>query len=218
MMITTAERDRLYFQQERERLAFLHEMDAETAQLTAELCERLDAFDEIDEAINFEMVGGDILHGYSGQSLPWLQMRRSEAWTALVGAARRLQETALELEAAARATSRSGRLDHISRGRQALAAEALRVTDGFGPGRSGETQVNWMRVYAIRDGIDRLEECQRAELREEIRHDLDSHERYRRDMIALDMGDYVRDVVDADPVLQRALRVMTAFVEAYRKR
>lgn len=206
-----AERDRLYFQQERERLAALQEMDLEAIQFATELHDRLNHFDELDEAVAIETEGAPIRHGFTGHALPWLQMRRGEARTVVATAARRLQEAARELEQAAATTTRSGRLAHIARGYQALAVEALRVVESFGPGRE-QVQTDWARVDAIRDGIRRLEDRQDAELREEIRHDLASHERNREGLLSLGMTDYVAAEIDCNPALQRALREMREFV------
>lgn len=137
-------------------------------------------------------------------------MRRSEARSVLTTATQRLQEAARERELAAGTTSRSGRLDHIARDYQALAAESLRVVEFFGPGRE-QVQTDWGRVYAICDGIRRLEVRQDAELREEIRHELCAHDQRQRDLCATELGE-LADRVSTDPGMWRIVHSLHDFL------
>ncbi|KAF1722649.1 hypothetical protein [Pseudoxanthomonas wuyuanensis] len=208
---TKTERDALYFQGERERVVALHEMELDAARLAAELYQRLDHFDELDEAASIEAEGAPIRHRYTGHGLCWLQQRLGEARAVLATAARRLQESARELELAAGTTSRSGRVDHIARGYQALAGEAARVAESFAPWNE-PVQTDWTRVDAICDGIRLLEDRQDAEFKAEIVHDLRSFDRNREGLLALGMHDYVASQIDGNPALQRALATMRTYV------
>ncbi|PZQ31177.1 MAG: hypothetical protein DI562_05705 [Stenotrophomonas acidaminiphila] len=61
-------------------------------------------------------------------------------------------------------------------------------------------------------GIERLEERDAAELREELEADLRDHHQRLADLRASDLG-ALADRLDADPRLQGALSTMRAFVE-----
>lgn len=193
-------------QAERERLQAAGEAWHKAAAEAEEVYNRLEHLDELDEAIAIEQYGdGSIRHQYSGEPIPWIQQRLSEAWRVTYASTLRLQRAARELERCAGLTSRLSRLDHLARGYAALADEAWRVVDSYGPGRERES-ADWGRIDAIRDGIRRLRDLQEADLHAEIRHELRGLEEYRRDMTALGMGQYIAKKVDGDPAVQRVLR------------
>lgn len=209
-IIHATDRDRLYFSQQRALITAVHHAWACTTTFSVELRQRLDHLDELHESVDLEQAGCNVQHRFSGEPVPWMQQQFGPAVGAVAAAAERLQFAAVDLESAANDAGNMHRLAHIARGHLALVAEAQRVVESFRPG--GErAQVDWKCVYAICDGIERLEERQYSELHAEIRHDLDAHEQYRRDMIALGMGDYIAERVDADSALQRMLRTMREF-------
>jgi hypothetical protein len=73
-------------------------------------------------------------------------------------------------------------------------------------------RVDWQRVDTVVAGIERLEERDAAELREELKTDLRDHDQRLADLRASGLGK-LADRLERDPRLQRALGAMRAFVE-----
>lgn len=205
-----AGRDRLYFGQQRALLLVAHEAWASATAWAAELRRRLDHLDELHESVDLEQDGANVQHHFAGEPLPWLQQQLGPSVRAVAVAAERLRFAAADLEQAANETGNLSRLAHIARGHAALVAEAQRVVDSFSPGRD-RTQVDWARVDVVVAGIDRLEDRQDAELREELSHELLTHDQKLDDLRAVGLGS-LADTVAADPALQRALARMREFV------
>jgi hypothetical protein len=207
-------RDPLFMQRERALLTSIAENEDQCEALASAVCDRLVALELIDDAIAFEVEDYDDgePNRYRGQPIPWLQMRTSETVRELIGATRQLRDYAQQLESDARRTPRSGRKEHIARGYLAMAAEAWRVAESYGPVRDALLP-DWNRINGIHEGVRRLEAREVAELREEIRHDLRSFDRNREGLLSLGMADYVAAEIDGNPALQCALREMREFVE-----
>ena len=207
-MTDTAGRDRLYFQQQHALLVSAHNAYRDAGGLADELLQRLDELDELDEGLTFEMTGGGIVHRYAGQPIAWMQQRIGEHVRAVATAAHRLKVAAEDLEQAAADAGDQPRLAHIGRGYVALVVEARRVVTSYRPDREME-QVNWMRVYTIKDGIKRLEDLHDADLRDDLAATLEVHDQRLVDLRASGLGK-LADRIDRDQRLQRALRTMRA--------
>jgi hypothetical protein len=210
MTTNTRVRDRLYFQQQHALLNASYKAFRDAGDLAKELLQRLDELDELDEGLTFEMTGGGITHRYSGSPVPWMQQRLGEHVRAVATAAQRLRVAAEDLEQSATDAGGHPRLAHIGRGYMALALEARRVVDSYRPDRELE-QLNWMRVYAVTDGINRLEELHYAELRGELETDLADHYKMLVSLRASGLGK-LTDRVDRDSRLQRLLGTMREYV------
>lgn len=201
-----AARDRLYFQQQRELLASTHHAWAAATGLSEELRRRLDDLDELAESIDIEEAGDNIRHRYTGSALCWMQQRMGEHVRAVRGAAERLQVAAEDMAEAANDAGGMPRLAHVARGHMALVAEAHRVVASCRP-ESERLHVDWTRIDAVVAGIERLEDLDRAELREKLVHNLCAHEQRKRDLRAAGTGK-LADRVNSDPLLREALAHM----------
>ena len=203
-------RDRLYYKQQRALLATVHNAWAAATAASAELRSRLEDLDEFAEAIAFEAAGAGVQHRYSGQPVPWMQQRMGDHVKAVRVAAERLRFAADDLHDSATDSGDMPRLVHVSLGHRALVAEAVRVIASHRPDRELE-QVDWKRVEAVVAGIERLEERDAAELREELDADLRDHDQRLADLRASGR-DKLADRIDRDPRLQRVLRTMREYV------
>lgn len=212
MTITTdaTDRDRLYFSQQRALLTAVHHAWACATTFSVELRQRLDNLDELHESVDFERASCNVQHRYSGEPVPWMQQQFGPAVGAVAAAAERLQFAAVDLESAANDAGNMHRLAHIARGHLALVAEAQRVVESFRPGGQ-RAQVDWRRVDAVVTGIQRLEDLDDAELRDELRHEVRAHDQRQADLRAAGLRRLVVGGAAA-PGLQRALRTMREFV------
>ncbi|SDQ64054.1 hypothetical protein SAMN05428982_1926 [Pseudoxanthomonas sp. CF385] len=211
-MTDTAGRDRLYFQRQRALLATVHNAWADATAASDELRSRLEDLDELAEAIAFEVTDSGVQHRYSGQPVPWMQQRIGDHVKAVRIAAERLRLAADDLHDSANDAGGMPRLAHVAIGHRALVAEAVRVVASHRPDRELE-QVDWKRVDAVVAGIERLEERDAAELREELEADLRDHDQRLADLRASGL-DKLAERIDRDPRLQRALATMREFVGA----
>lgn len=209
---TPAERDRLYFQRERERLASIAETHDVLESLAVAVCERLDTLDAIDDAIAFDLDGTTDRekNPFLGMPRPALQIRIGGVVMELQGAVGQLRDHARQLQREARRVSNPGHLERIGRGFEALAVEGRRVVESHGPGRV-ELLPDWDRINAIHDGVRELERRQEAEMREDLAATLTAHDRRLADLRAAGLAT-VADRLDANPALRRALQVMRTFV------
>lgn len=213
-MTTTTDaagRDRLYFSQQRALITAVHHAWACTTTFSVELRQRLDHLDELHESVDLEQAGCNVQHRFSGEPVPWMQQQFGPAVGAVAAAAERLQFAAVDLESAANDAGNMHRLAHIARGHLALVAEAQRVAESFRPGRE-RAQVDWKRVDGVVAGIQRLADLADAELRDELRHELRTHEQQLVELRAVRLVK-LADRLDGDPSLQRALRTMREFVD-----
>lgn len=155
---------------------------------------------------------GPSSHRAGGQAfpVPWMQQQFGAAIGTVAAAAERLQFAATDLESAANDAGNMYRLAHIARGHLALVAEAQRVVESFRPGRE-RAQVDWKRVDAVVAGIQRLEELDGAELREELEVDLRAHAQRLADIRA-NGRTALADCLDAAPRLHRALAEICGFL------
>lgn len=204
----TADRDRLYFQQQRALLGTAQKAELEAAVLFEELRARLECLDELAESLDLERDEVDIRHRYGGEPFPWLQQRLGENVRAARTGAERLRVAADDLLQAA---SDAGlpRVARIARGYQALAAEAQRVGTTHRPG-CHLAQVDWARVDGIADGIRRLQAIDEAEQRESIHLTLQDHERQQAQLRGAGLGE-LAGRIEADPGIQAALQEMRTY-------
>lgn len=203
-------RDRLYYQEQRARLATFHNAWAAATAASDDLRSRLEDLDELAEAIAFELSESGVQHRYSGQPVPWMQQRIGEHVKAVRIAAERLRLAADDLHDSAHDAGGMSRLAHVAIGHRALVAEAVRVVASYRPDRELE-QVDWQRVDAVVAGIERLEERDAAELREELEADLRDHDKRLADLRASGRAG-LAERIEADPRLQRALQTMREYV------
>lgn len=211
-MTDTVGRDRLYYQQQRALLASGHNAWAAATAASAELRSRLEDLDELAEAIAFEVTDSGVQHRYSGQPVPWMQQRIGDHVKAVRTAAERLRLAADDLHDSSHDAGGMARLAHVAIGHRALVAEAVRVVASYRPDRELE-QVDWQRVDAVVAGIERLEERDVAELREELEADLRYHDQWLVDLRANGLA-ALAERLDADPRIQRMLRTMRDFVDS----
>lgn len=201
----------LFFQQQRDVLAAVHEAWDESVKYDAELRQRLEDLDELAESIAFEQSGADIQHRYSGQPVPWMQQRIGEHVRAVRVAADRLRVSAEDLTAGVNADGGMARLAHMARGYLAIVAEAQRVVASYRPDRE-LVQVDWARVDAVAEGIRRLDGLYDVEHRRSMGLVVQDHEREQAERRAAGFHQ-LADRIDADPDIQLALQDLRAYAK-----